>query len=137
MSYWRLHDGREYFGNSVWVDIEVAEPAHKDDASDGSLAASSVIMPPVPSTGAETHASAGVSVGPSTTAPSSPASDDGSFDSSMSLIDAPSSPSIDAIDDDEDIFQDSREIVVSPNNEAPRDLEYVVLYDTSSSEDEQ
>lgn len=136
MSYWRLHDGREYFGNSVWVDIEVAESTHNEDASEKSLAASSVIMPPAPSAGAETGVSAGISAPPSTTVLSGPPSDDGSFDSSMSLIDAPSSPSIEGIDDDEDLFQDSREIVVSPID-APRDIEYVVLYDTSSSEDEQ
>lgn len=136
MSYWRLHDGHEYFGTSIWVDIEVAELTHQDDASDESLAASSVIMPPAPSAGAGTQTSTRLSIITSTTVPSSPASDDGSFDSSMSLIDAPSSPSIEGLDD-EDIFQDSREIVVSPANEASHDIEYVVLYDTSSSEDEQ
>ncbi|KIP11681.1 hypothetical protein PHLGIDRAFT_10460 [Phlebiopsis gigantea 11061_1 CR5-6] len=141
VSYWRLHDGNEYFGNSVWVDIEVAEPSADKESSDESLAASSVIMPPAPSAGAKTPASAhtGGSALPSPTILTGPPSDDGSYASSMSLIDAPSSPSIEDIDEleeeDEDIFQDSREVVVSPTD-APRDIEYVVLYDTSSSEDE-
>lgn len=134
VSYWRLHNGREFFGNSIWVEIVVAEPTH-DDGSDESLAASSVIMPSAATT--QTHtppASTGVSGPPSTAVPSSPLSDDGSFDSSLSLIDAPVS-SIE--DEDEEIFQDSRERVVATPVDGPaQDMEYVVLYDTSSSEEE-
>ena len=141
VSYWRLHDGNEYFGNSVWVDIEVTEPTAEKESSDESLAASSIIMPPAPSVGANTQTSTNTGAPRSPTILTAPASDDGSYDSSMSLIDPPSSPSIEDIDgleddEDEDIFQDSREVVVSPTD-APHDVEYVVLYDTSSSEDEQ
>lgn len=132
VSYWRLHDGNEFFGSSIWVEIIVAELDHGEDpSSEESLAASSVIVPPAPSAGAQTHQSTGMSVAPSTTVPSSPLSDDGSFDSSLSLIDAPSSPSIASADDE--IFQDSRE-AASPVDPT-RDMEYVVLYDTTSSED--
>lgn len=142
VSYWRLHDGNEFFGNSVWVDIEVAEPSNEKDSSDESLAASSVIMPLVPSAGTETRVSANARTSAPLSAPSLltvSGSEDGSLDSSVSLVDAPSSPSIEDIDgfddDEEDIFQDSREVVVSPT-EPQREQEYVVLYDTSSSEGE-
>ncbi|EKM61508.1 uncharacterized protein PHACADRAFT_112173 [Phanerochaete carnosa HHB-10118-sp] len=133
VSYWRLHDGKEFFGSSIWVDIVVVEPDHSEDpSSEESLAASSVIVPPAPSAGAQTRESTGVSAAASV--PSSPLSEDGSFDSSLSLIDAPSSPSIASADDV--IFQDSREAVdaTSPAD-VSRDMEYVVLYDTTSSED--
>ncbi|GJE89466.1 ZZ-type zinc finger-containing protein [Phanerochaete sordida] len=132
VSYWRLHDGNEFFGSSIWVEIVVAEMDHSDDpSSEESLAASSVIVPPAPSAGARTHPSESA---PATTVPSSPLSDDGSFDSSLSLIDAPSSPSIASADDE--IFQDSRSAVDAASlADAARDMEYVVLYDTTSSED--
>ena len=121
--------------------IIVAEATQADEhSSDESLAASSVIMPPAPSLGAAsgaTRASAGMSIPTSSlTIPSAPPSDDGSFDSSISLINIPSSPSID--DDDED-YQDSRSRIatVPPSPAAiERDLEYVVLYETSTSESE-
>ncbi|KAI0094476.1 hypothetical protein BDY19DRAFT_1044297 [Irpex rosettiformis] len=138
VSYWRLYDGEQYFGSSVWVDIVVAEPIQADEhSSDEPLAASSVIMPPAPSLAAATVASAGVSHAASTvTVPSVPLSDDGSdssFDSSISLINIPSSPSV---DNDDELYQDSRSHVAS-NSHSPavieRDLEYVVLYDTSSN----
>ncbi len=98
-------------------------------------------MPPAPSLGGVTGVSAGVSnAGTSITIPSAPRSDNGSdisFDSSISLINIPSSPSV---DDDDEVYQDSRshvEVAASSIVPSPavieRDLEYVVLYDTSSN----
>lgn len=52
----------------------------------------------------------------------------------MSLIDVPSSPSIE--EEDEDIFQDSRSRVAPSPAEPNNDIEYVVLYDTTSSEED-
>ena len=118
--------------------IVVAELTQDDEhTSEESLAASSVIMPPAPSLGAATVASTGISnAASSITIPSVPHSDDGtdnSFDSSISLVNIPSSP---FLDDDDDLYQDSRSQVAS-NIQSPaaieRDLEYVVLYDTSSN----
>ncbi|TCD64312.1 hypothetical protein EIP91_004259 [Steccherinum ochraceum] len=128
VSYWRLFDGSNYFGHSVWVDITVAEmnrPASKSSGED-SLASSSVIMPrPLE----DVEAAVNTPASPSITIPSNPPSDDGSFESSISLIDAPSSPSI---GEDEAIYEDSRSNAFA---ERPRDLEYVVLYDTSDEEE--
>lgn len=90
-------------------------------------------MPPAPSMGAATRASTGLSI-PSLTDPSAPLSDDGSFDSSMSLVNVPSSPSID--EEDDEIYQDSRSRIAASPTMLERDLEYVVLYDTSSSGDD-
>ncbi len=50
----------------------------------------------------------------------------------MSLINVPSSPS----GEDDDLYQDSRARIHASPLETHRDLEYVVLYDTASSEDE-
>ena len=106
-------------------------PASKSSGED-SLASSSVIMPrPLESVVAVENAPSASSI----TIPSNPPSDDGSFESSMSLIDAPSSPSI--VDDDA-IYEASRSHVVVSGGagERPRDLEYVVLYDEDTSSDE-
>ncbi|THH02356.1 hypothetical protein EW026_g520 [Hermanssonia centrifuga] len=127
VSYWQLHDGQVGFGDLVWVDIVVAEV--NDEAGEESLAASSVIMPPAPSA-PSARTNTRESVVPSTF--STPSSDDGSFDSSMSLINVPSSPS----GEDDDLYQDSRARIHASPLETHRDLEYVVLYDTASSEDE-
>lgn len=92
------------------------------------MASSSVIMPrPLDHAMSATNMPGSAS---STTIPSAPPSDDGSFESSISLINAPSSPSI---GEDEAIYEDSR---ASVHLEHPRDMEYVVLYDTTSSSEE-
>jgi next to BRCA1 gene 1 protein len=136
LSPYRLSSCRTHYIYS----IVVAEPVQADEqSSDESLAASSVIMPPAPSAhsiGATTRASANISVpGTSISIPSTPPSDDGSFDSSISLINIPSSPSIN--DEDDEDYQDSRSRLASVATSPAileRDLEYVVLYDTSSEE---
>ncbi|KAH7923239.1 hypothetical protein BV22DRAFT_1036572 [Leucogyrophana mollusca] len=132
VSYWRLSNGKGgSFGSSVWIDVTVAEH-HSDDASEHSLASSAVVMPG----GAPNRTSA-----PSVTVdygqlatplelssldskPMADATDDGDSDgSSVSLVSIPSSD-----DDDSAEWQDSRSHV--------EPLEYVVLYDSNSSEEE-
>ncbi|CCM03800.1 uncharacterized protein FIBRA_05948 [Fibroporia radiculosa] len=139
VSYWRLSDGAGHqFGHSVWVDITVAEVTRALSVlstEDTSLASSSVIMPRSMeniSAPAEAIPRCATTVDSAPTLPSSPPSEDGSLDSSMSLVDVPSSP---ISDDDEDAYADSRSRFVSPNNHA-QEVEYVMLYDSSSSEDD-
>lgn len=106
-----------------------------ESSGEESLAASSVIMPPTIEMPILTSRP---TVATSTlTTPSHPLSDDGSFDSSISLLDAPSSPSD---EEDEAIYHDTRSRIL-PVPVAPepttreQDIEYVVLYDTTSEED--
>lgn len=115
---------------------------HNGSSGEESLASSSVIMPPVIEV--PTLTSAGPTAeATSLTTPSHPPSDDGSFDSSISLLDAPSSPSD---EEDEAIYHDTRSRILptpaEPTTRTPpqatiqeQDIEYVVLYDTSSEED--
>ncbi|KAI8981131.1 hypothetical protein BD414DRAFT_464073 [Trametes punicea] len=131
VSTWRLSDGNgNLFGHSIWVDIIVAEV---NDSSSESLASSSVIMPDIvpqpPSTRSATeHLYARLST-PSVTLPSSPPSEGGS---SVSFVDIPS-PSLASSDDV--VYEDSRSRVLVSPELAARDIEYVMLFD-SSSEDE-
>ncbi|KAJ3002957.1 hypothetical protein NUW54_g5564 [Trametes sanguinea] len=132
VSSWRLSDGAgNFFGHSIWVDIIVAEV---NESSSESLASSSIIMPgnvpQPPSTQSTTeHVYTRFST-PSATMPSAPPSEGGS---SISLVDMPSSPS--STSSDEAMYEDSRSrVLVSPQVLA-RDIEYVMLFD-SSSEDE-
>ncbi|KAI0361037.1 hypothetical protein OH77DRAFT_1417236 [Trametes cingulata] len=132
VSSWRLSDGEgNLFGHSVWVDITVAE---LNESSSESLASSSVIMPQTapqpPSTrSAAEHVYTRLST-PSMTLPSAPPSEGGS---SVSLIDIPSSSSSSSSDDA--IYEDSRSRVLVSPALTPQDVEYVMLFD-SSSEDE-
>jgi len=134
VSYWRLSDGKgTEFGHSIWVDISVAE-AHRpmsqlSSAEDESLAASSVIMPHA---APERTSTSSVRIPTlSVTIPSGPLSDDGSFSSSMSLVDLPSPTS----DDDDEVYEDSRSRVVPTPSDQLREVEYVMLYDSSSEEE--
>lgn len=68
----------------------------------------------------------------SVTIPSGPPSDSGSFDSSISLVDAPTSP---ISDDDEAVYEDSRSHVTPPSARV-QDVEYVMLYESSSEDDQ-
>ncbi|KAI0673673.1 hypothetical protein C8Q78DRAFT_967789 [Trametes maxima] len=129
VSSWRLTDGVNLFGDSVWVDITVAEP---NESSSGSMASSSIIMPGTALQPSSTH-----SVNehmfthfstPSATIQSGPLSDGGS---SVSLIDVMSSSS----SDDDAIYEDSRSRVLVSPRMVSRETEYVMLFD-SSSEDE-
>jgi len=138
VSYWRLNDGQgNMFGHSIWIDITIVEQSREGDSS---LASSSIIMPnsaPVKSSVSSDMVMEG------TVAMSSPAiaslprtddatSDNGSDGSSVSLISIPSSDD----DDDPTIWEDSRSHVVLPTPDRARAaMEYVVLYDDSSSDE--
>ncbi|OSD06218.1 hypothetical protein PYCCODRAFT_1475052 [Trametes coccinea BRFM310] len=132
VSSWRLSDGAgNFFGHSIWVDIIVAEV---NESSSESLASSSVIMPgnvpQPPSTQSTTeHVYTRFST-PSATMPSAPPSEGGS---SISLVDMPSSPS--STSSDEAMYEDSRSRALLSPQMLARDIEYVMLFD-SSSEDE-
>ncbi|KAH9837268.1 uncharacterized protein C8Q71DRAFT_757514 [Rhodofomes roseus] len=144
VSYWRLSDGEgNQFGHSIWVDITVAEMTRATSSlsTDESLAASSVIMPQAaqsqiadaPRVLPPRTTTTAPSEPASATLPSSPLSDTDSFDSSISLVDAPSSP---ISDDFEEYFRELRGHVSRPEAAARRALEpeYVMLYDSASSE---
>jgi len=143
VSYWRLSDGEgNQFGHSIWVDITVAEVTRARSAlsTDESLASSSVIMPQAAqdADGPRVVLPPRTGTAPSeptlsVTMPSSPHSDTDSFDSSISLVDAPSSP---ISDDLEEYFREVREHVSRPTATAQRaqEPEYVMLYDSASSE---
>jgi len=147
VSYWRLSDGEgKQFGHSIWVDIIVAEVTRATSSlstGDNSLASSSVIMPQrADDQGVQSssfvieRATTVESIHAlSTTLPSGSLSEDGSFDSSISLIDAPVSPVSDD-EDDEAMYEDSRSHVGPSPVEDVQEIEYVLLYDSSSSEDE-
>jgi next-to-BRCA1 protein 1 len=116
VSYWRLFEAEDglAFGSSVWVDIVVTEATAEHD-SGPSLASSSVIMPGPLSAAAHTilHGASSVTT----------VSDDDALSvaSSMSLIDAPSE------------FGSERAVPVRSN---AADGDFVVLYDTASSDEE-
>ena len=104
-----------------------------EPSSDESLAASSVIMPQsVPQSVSARATTVHRFSSSSLTIPSAPPSDGGS---SISLLDVPSSSSS---DDDDEIYVDSRShVVTSPTEiQVGPDVEYVMLFDSSSSEDD-
>lgn len=110
------------------LSITVAEV--NDPTSDESLAASSIIMPQsVP------HSASGRSITEhrfsisSMTVPSAPPSEIGS---AISLLDIPSSS---ASDDDDAIYEDSRSQVIVSSAADAQDVEYVMLFDSSSEDD--
>ena len=100
-----------------------------EPSSDESLAASSVIMPNSVSLPGSAHTNTVHRF--STSSMSFPSAPPSEVDSSVSLLDVPSSNS----SDDDAIYEDSRsQVIASP--EAPQDVEYVMLFDSSSSEDD-
>ncbi|KII93409.1 hypothetical protein PLICRDRAFT_35617 [Plicaturopsis crispa FD-325 SS-3] len=142
-TYWgwySLHDGiDQLFGQPLLVTVKVVEANHLTaDGSSGedSLASSVVIMPQSASSSPVREGSAQAS--PSTspvTAPSHPSSAyEGSDDGSeISVISMPSSSD----DEDDAIWEDSRShVVVSPREHVRAGMEYVLLYDENSSEEE-
>ncbi|EGO20236.1 hypothetical protein SERLADRAFT_442372 [Serpula lacrymans var. lacrymans S7.9] len=136
VSYWRLSDGQgNLFGGSIWVDVTVVEHNNVEEASEDSLASSSIIMPAYASSAVIDHLShrKAFSVELASLATSKPAtnealSDDGS---SFSLIS--NSPSDHG---DLSVWQDSPLYVEVPTPESATPAEYVVLYDSSSSEED-
>jgi len=124
VGYWRLNDGQgNFFGSSVWIDLTVADH-HSDQASEQSLAASSMVMPrahPTNSVNANDELQDAPQPSlPSTKTVTDEVEDPGSDISSVSLVSVPTS------DDEDPEWQDSR------THSEP--LEYVVLYDSNSEE---
>lgn len=160
IGYWRLKNGStgQLFGDSIWIDVVVAEPHRQQvDAKEASEAPSSmtsssvIVMPNAPEslqpleiTQQQLERLSLSNPNPTSpvTAPSSVdvvsvAGSDESF-SGASLVSAPSSDS-----SDEELWEDSRmnvSIVDSQRTAVPsrsNALDYVVLYDeNSSSEDD-
>jgi len=136
--YWRLEDGEgNLFGDSIWTEVNVAELSdHTNGSGEGSLAASSIIMPhSAPSSESakrSTQNDSPTSVSP-VTAPSRPASEAvrSQSGSSVSLISFVSSA-----DDDTAMWEDSRSHVHTAESDPAATTEYVVLYDEVSSGDE-
>ncbi|TBU25294.1 hypothetical protein BD311DRAFT_700421 [Dichomitus squalens] len=130
VSSWRLSDGNgNLFGQSVWVDITVAEM--NEPSSDESLAASSVIMPRT--AGQTVSARSSIEHQFSTSSMTVPSAPPSEIDSSVSLLDVSSSSSSD--DEDYAVYEDSRsQFVPSPAADA-QDVEYVMLFDSSSEDD--
>ncbi|KAH6917019.1 hypothetical protein BKA70DRAFT_1251147 [Coprinopsis sp. MPI-PUGE-AT-0042] len=142
VSYWRMRDeAGNLFGNSIWVEIIVAEPDHM---SDDSLSASSIIMMPsaaasVTSRGPSAHpAESTVGGGTTATIPSvtEDSTSDIDNDSDVSLIDLVSS------DEEEMGWEDARSHATVPPAATtgaapatPATEDFVVLYDDSSDSD--
>ena len=103
-----------------------------DPSSDESLAASSVIMPEIaPQATAPSGIERQFSIS-SMTVLSSLSSES---DSSGSLLDVPSSNSSDDDDDDDAAYEDSRSQVITSPVEHAQDVEYVMLFESSSESD--
>ena len=104
-----------------------------DPSSDESLAASSVIMPEIaPQATAPSGIERQFSIS-SMTVLSALSSES---DSSVSLLDVPSSNSSDDDDDDDDAaYEDSRSQVITSPVEHAQDVEYVMLFESSSESD--
>ncbi len=101
-----------------------------DPSSDESLAASSIIMPQsVPQSASGRSITEHQFSTSSMSFPSAPPSEIGSV---ISLLDVPYSSSS---DDDDAVYEDSRsQVIVSPAADA-QDVEYVMLFDSSSEGD--
>ena len=120
-----------HFGSLTWFfSITVAEM--HDPSSDESLAASSVIMPEIaPQATAPSGIERQFSIS-SMTVLSALSSES---DSSVSLLDVPSSNSSDDDDDDDAAYEDSRSQVITSPVEHAQDVEYVMLFESSSESD--
>ncbi|EMD32629.1 hypothetical protein CERSUDRAFT_118662, partial [Gelatoporia subvermispora B] len=126
ISYWRLTDGNgNFFGHSVWVEINVIEMqlSTENSSVDESMASSSIIMPhSAPersSVGSNPLGQAPNSASTlSCSIPSAPASEAGSLGSVPSLVELEvSSPTL----SDDEIYEDSRsEVFVSAPTQTRR-----------------
>jgi hypothetical protein len=105
-----------------------------DGSAEHSVASSSIIIPPVPSESsgiqAKVELSSPVSLSMVTASSKLPSDDDTDTDS-VSLISVPSSD-----EDDDSAWEDSRS-ALTPAEPARPSTEYVVLYDDSSSSEEE
>ncbi|KAF9526424.1 hypothetical protein CPB83DRAFT_857788 [Crepidotus variabilis] len=137
VGYWRLRADGELFGNSLWIEVNVAE-VDSQHTSDESMASSSIIMPAVSQSDAASATVTGTLSSRTQSANEDNLSDDGS---DLSLISMPSSPS------DDELWHETRSHPTNsitsalspaqPRRLAPSDanVDYVMLYDDSSSED--
>jgi next-to-BRCA1 protein 1 len=138
VGYWKLEDGQgNLFGESVWIEVTVADIEHSGSSGEESLASSSIIMPQ-PALSIEPERNSPPSTISPVTAPSSPRSEgtrmgSGSTASLISFI----SGSED--EDDAAMWEDVRShantTTEGQHAGAPAATEYVVLYDEVSSED--
>ena len=102
-----------------------------EPSSDESLAASSIIMPQsIPGSATAPTTIERRFSGSSASIPSAPLSEGGS---SISLLDIPSSNSSD--DDDDAVYEDSRSRVLPTPEPHAQDVEYVMLFESSSEDD--
>ncbi|KJA28423.1 hypothetical protein HYPSUDRAFT_1087110 [Hypholoma sublateritium FD-334 SS-4] len=150
VGYWRLRADGEIFGNSLWIEINVMEADFRH-SSDVSLAASAIIMPAASSV-QQSDATPSLIAHTTSFSTSVVSTEDNVSDpgSDISLISMPSSSS----DDDEDFWHDSRSqttaereaaaaaaaaAVASGSRGSPaaaNAMDYVMLYDENSSEEE-
>lgn len=136
IGFWRLRDDQgQLFGHAMWVVISVIEATR--DPSDQSLASSSIIMPNVPpshsTSPTRSHAAAGSSVTMFSKLRSQSdalSADDMSDTSSISLVSALFSE-----DEDAQLWEASRGHDASVES-AAQNMEYVLLYDDNTSEEE-
>ncbi|GLB35809.1 hypothetical protein LshimejAT787_0300970 [Lyophyllum shimeji] len=135
-SYWRLRDDKgQLFGDTIWVEIEVVNPSYSQN--EAALSSSSIIVMPDP-TSPRASPSAPLSERSQSTSPpinTEATLDDAASDSdSVSLISLPSSED----EDDAALWADSRERVpVDRVVNRAQAMEYVLLYDDNTSEDEE
>ncbi|KAJ2914777.1 hypothetical protein MD484_g5645, partial [Candolleomyces efflorescens] len=140
VGYWRLRDGetKEVFGNSIWVEIQVAE-AELHSSDESSMSGSSIVMMPTSGLGGTAPASVATSRQPESltlTIPSSGSSSvDGESDpgSDVSLIDVLSS-SEDG--ESEAAWEDARSRLVTespaPTPGSPVGEDFELVYDSGS-----
>ncbi|EJD04203.1 uncharacterized protein FOMMEDRAFT_167441 [Fomitiporia mediterranea MF3/22] len=136
VGYWRLSDGIEPFGQSVWCEISVPIPSGPSSSGHESLTASEVVMPepshartasidhPVEPRTPDLVPSTSI---PATPTVSAPSTDVDSVDSLLDDFDAAS---------DEEYWEASREHAGGRQVAHHPDAEYVVLYDEQSTDDE-
>lgn len=155
LSFWRLRENGEEFGDRVWIDIVVSDPALVDGAADddavngagggSSLGSSSIIMPSPPSVRATTQTAKTTSLtttsddGRSTTGPStlsalsttSGENDDEVGSDVESVPESDLSSAFDEFDGDDEL--DGEEL---DGHEAQADGEWEVVYDEALSDGE-
>jgi len=142
VGYWRLKADGEVFGNSLWIEINVVE-ADSHHSSDESMAASSIIMPTA-SSAPRSHQVASTTIRSGPTSLTSTEDNISDAGSDISLISMPSSPSD---SEDETLWHDSRSqttaelaAAAAAAASAPATpssaIDYVLLYDDNSSEEE-
>ncbi|TRM66253.1 hypothetical protein BD626DRAFT_566876 [Schizophyllum amplum] len=122
LGYWRLKDDKDHvFGATFWIEVVVQETSHKRTDSDDQMTSSSLIIMPqaAPAQSPTTDAD---SVQSPVTARSKRSSMASSDSSSLSIFSG---------DSDDELWEDSRAQATDGQG-----VDYVVLYDEVSSEDD-